>query len=300
MARCLVYTTYDIVIGCEGVDFVVTHNGVIHPSTGDVCLDTSDLELCVPSEPPDGPVLTTFATRSSAGTTASFAWAFGSNGGTLRTEEIDVQIDYDVVECPAGSCLRMSRLDGSIPDTTVLGLPVTDARLHIRSSAPDGFTLKRTGQFAIAEGDLEVSVFARVAGFSIMFGVPTIAAASGVASPETNVFALRDVSLGFRRLDVSASLDLNVAGTFIARPPTTAIYVVHEPTACSEPVVFRAEAADLDGGSLRHVWMVDGVSEIGGTFERVLQTGIHHVTLTTVDVTGRATGASLNYKRRCV
>lgn len=293
-----VYNEYDVTVQCDGVDYSVQYSQEVGQEFGQSCLDTSELELCVTSDP--GPVdgLSTFATQSSAGTQARFNWTFGSNTGTLQSTDLDVHFAYDVVECGAGDCLRVSRFDASIPNQTLLGLEIENVRLTLATATSEDLPFHR-GQVDLPSHSISLALFGEVSGFPLFFTVPLLTQASGTASPAADALTLRGLRFGFERLGVSATLDMNLSSTYTARPPTTAILIVDEPAECVDPVVFAVQATDLDGDDLEHIWLAGDETSRGAYFERALEPGAHHVTVTTVDETGRTAGAFVEYVRTC-
>ncbi len=241
-----------------------------------------------------------------AGSYAELSWATDTTSGKVRTEDLDILVDYQEGDCGGVPCIELAQLTASLPQTNVEGYLITDAILALQGLAQEPL-VDRQGTFNFEPGALEVVVSGRVGGIPFVASARNTTQVVGTASRGANHFGLHNLAFEFRQADITAKLFVELSGTYTARAPQTTIAVLDAPSSCALPVAFNAASTDLDGGQLTHLWLVPsvgtsfpGTSATGALFELTMTNRQQTlITLTARDATGRWSSAALNYTRNC-
>jgi len=260
-----------------------------------VCMPTGGLEL----EPPRG--LGQYKGEEGEGTVARVTWSMVGSGGEEQSEELDVDLQYAIVPCsaPSGECMELTGLDLVLPETQVLGMTITQARLTVVAVA-EAPMMERGEYFRFSDRSVRVLMEAHVDGYRLLLSGWNAGTPRGRLSPAGDQLSLTDLSFEFEDSVITATLEIGIQGQYDARRPNAQITHLTAPTSCQEPVTLLATSWDDDSDPLTHRWWIKDVGTFfGPSVEIVLPTGEHHVILTSRDPSGLFDTETLRYARRC-
>lgn len=269
--------------------------------TAPVCV-TPDADSLNPSVGPWSPT-TNIAdddVASSAGSHAELSWSFAGSSDSVRSDDIEVSVNFGVSDCQPGRCFRLSNLSAQIPTTSYHGYTVSNASLHVWGVAADP-SLDSRSYFSYLAGTLYAVVSGRVNGQPFAATSRSIHAATGRSSEISDSFSLHDLVFGFDQSGIHAELRLEIEGTFTNRPPQVSIAVIDAPRDCDDPVAFQARGGDLDADSISYIWLVPSAPSTDGQLLELTLANDEttYLVMTATDDHQRSGSAAIEYTRRC-
>lgn len=297
--------SYDLTIACSAFNNELRHpDGTFEFLEQPTNHPNNDPPICQPvgglgHSPPRG--LGQYTATESDGTLARVTWSISDTGGQQQSDALDVRLEYGLTPCAVSTndCVELAALELTIPTTQALGLTITNARLEVVSvtGAP---VLERGQHFRFADGALGVLVQASVDGMPVVLTGRNVGNIDGWVAPAGDQLSLSGLRFEFQDGVITAALEIEIQGRYLARRPNAQITGSTPPASCDEPVAWLATSWDDDHDPLTHTWWVRGVGSFSGPLlEVVLPPGDYDVTLISQDPSGLFDGTSLRYSRRC-